>query len=144
MIRRRRRREEDVPSLLTTLFESTKRHVDGSKEDILPEVAIIYLNSNPDAFFSHGDETVTIKAGKLVAFDGHVEHNTVIPSGTVQFAGPFATEQASRNVRAHLAKTHTKGLITPQAPAAHLPGVCANSSVAFSPGENFYNHGDSL
>lgn len=53
------------------------------------EVAFVFLNSNPDAYFQHGDMSVPVVEGSLVYFNGRVAHNTVVNSGVVHLLGPF-------------------------------------------------------
>ena len=53
------------------------------------EVAFVFLNSNPDAYFQHGDMSVPVVKGSLVYFNGRVAHNTVVNSGVVHLLGPF-------------------------------------------------------
>ena len=73
--------------------------LDGSTPDLVDhfpdgdqvhgDVGFVFLNDNPDAYFQHGRNRVSVKAGKLVTFNGNVTHNTVIRRGQVQLLGPF-------------------------------------------------------
>ena len=62
----------------------TGQVVDGDRN-----VAFVMLNSNPDAYFQHGETSVPIVEGSLVSFDGRTPHNTVVNSGYVHILGPF-------------------------------------------------------
>jgi len=62
----------------------TGKVVDGDRD-----VAFVMLNSNPDAYFQHGETSVPIVEGSLVSFDGRTPHNTVVNSGYVHILGPF-------------------------------------------------------
>lgn len=54
------------------------------------EVAFVFLNSNSDAYFQHGDNmSVPVVEGSLVHFNGRVAHNTVVNSGAVYMLGSF-------------------------------------------------------
>jgi len=80
---------------IKTMSESTDKHQDHRiTQEGAPivdgDVGFVFLNSNPDAAFVHGDEEVLPEAGKLVVFNGRIPHNTVVPSGSVvRIAGPF-------------------------------------------------------
>jgi hypothetical protein len=52
-------------------------------------VAFLMLNTNDDAYFSHGETSVPVKEGTMVTFPGNVVHHTVITSGSVKLLGPF-------------------------------------------------------
>jgi hypothetical protein len=67
------------------MAKGTKRKPVGDKEMI----AFLMLNTNDDAYFSHGDTSVPVKEGTIVTFPGNVVHQTVIHSGSVKFLGPF-------------------------------------------------------
>jgi len=81
--------------LVKTMSMTTEPHVDAYTESgdaVVDEfVSFIFLNTNPDAEFVHGDQSVPVEAGKLVTFPGDEAHNTVIRRGLVQIAGPFAS-----------------------------------------------------
>ena len=48
------------------------------------------LNDNSNAYFSHGNISIPIQAGRLVTFNGKIPHQTVINSGRVNLLGPFS------------------------------------------------------
>jgi hypothetical protein len=76
--------------------KTTPEHVDSYLEDderCLADhdsrVNFVFLNTNPDAFFVHGDVSIPVIEGHLIHFDGAQMHNTVINSGSVMLLGPF-------------------------------------------------------
>jgi len=76
------------------MYETTLSHHDhyiGTGQRVTDEndVAFIMMNTNPDAFFQHGETSVPIVEGSLVHFNGRISHNTVINSGRVDLLGPF-------------------------------------------------------
>jgi hypothetical protein len=52
-------------------------------------VAFLMLNTNDDAYFSHGKTSVPVKEGTMVTFPGNVVHHNVVNSGIVKLLGPF-------------------------------------------------------
>jgi len=78
-----------------TMYDTSKPHTDCFTKDQKPvsdeTVSFIFLNSNPDAAFVHGDQRVAVEAGKLVTFRGDEVHNTVIDRGFVRLAGPISS-----------------------------------------------------
>lgn len=85
-----------IPIMTSVLTESSPKHIDchmAEERDfaLLNEdhVGFVFLNTNPNAHFSHGDAVIPVQAGTLVTFPGSVEHHTVIHSGSVHLAGPF-------------------------------------------------------
>jgi hypothetical protein len=62
---------------------------DMDRDLVQDKTGFIFLNTNPDAEFVHGEETIPVIAGALVIFAGNVVHNTVVRSGSVRLAGPF-------------------------------------------------------
>ena len=84
---------------VSELHETSNAHVDyyplktGDKhrkpvgDDNL--VSFLMLNTNKDAYFSHGDVSVPIQEGTMVTFPGNVPHQTIINSGKVNLLGPF-------------------------------------------------------
>lgn len=76
-------------SIETTTHEHQDRHW-GSGDIVQDSVAFVFLNTNPDAQFVHGDgHSVPVKAGTMVQFPGAVSHYTQVNSGNVQLVGPF-------------------------------------------------------
>ena len=81
----------------TTMTASSPQHVDhypagtdGKRRSVDQDrVAFVVLNTNPDAYFVHGDVSVPIVEGSLVHFIGGILHNTIVNSGSVQLLGPF-------------------------------------------------------
>jgi hypothetical protein len=81
----------------TTMTVSSPQHVDhypagtdGKRRRVDQDrVAFVVLNTNPDAYFVHGDVSVPIVEGSLVHFIGGILHNTIVNSGSVQLLGPF-------------------------------------------------------
>jgi hypothetical protein len=67
------------------MVTATKRKPVGNNEMI----AFLMLNTNDDAYFSHGETSVPVKEGTIVTFPGEVVHQTVIHSGSVKLLGPF-------------------------------------------------------
>jgi len=83
--------EFDLEVRTSLIDRSTDEHVDhySDGEKVHEDVGFVFLNSNPNAHFQHGKETIPIKAGNLVTFKGDVTHNTVVKSGQVHLLGPF-------------------------------------------------------
>jgi hypothetical protein len=79
--------ESSVPHVdyYPQMVAGTKRKAVGKNELI----AFLMLNTNDDAYFSHGESSVPVKEGTIVTFPGNVVHQTVIHSGSVKFLGPF-------------------------------------------------------
>ena len=81
----------------TTMTASSPQHVDhypagtdGKMRSVDQDrVAFVVLNTNPDAYFVHGDVSVPIVEGSLVHFIGGIPHNTIVNSGSVKLLGPF-------------------------------------------------------
>jgi hypothetical protein len=81
----------------TTMTASSPQHVDhypagtdGKRCSVDQDrVAFVVLNTNPDAYFVHGDVSVPIVKGSLVHFIGGILHNIIVNSGSVQLLGPF-------------------------------------------------------
>ena len=87
---------------VTKLTGTTETHVDyhyyGDSlgiEKAEDKVAFIFLETNPDATFVHGEAKVPSEAGKLVVFDGAVPHNTQVERGTLALAGPLDLKRLS-------------------------------------------------
>ena len=95
-----------VRSVCSILTQSSHRHADSLRH--LPDAsddphhfqpapvdgdtskaAFVFLESNPDAYFSWGDYSFPVEKGNMVVFDGSVPHQTIIHKGTVQLLGPF-------------------------------------------------------
>mmetsp|Transcript_21764 Transcript_21764/g.51402 ORF Transcript_21764/g.51402 Transcript_21764/m.51402 type:complete len:309 (-) Transcript_21764:327-1253(-) len=80
---------------ITKITGSTQAHLDYYVEParlwepVVDKVAFIMLNDNANAKFIHGTTEVSAKAGKLVVFDGNVQHNTEIARGSLSLAGPI-------------------------------------------------------
>jgi hypothetical protein len=88
------RRAVPVTKIDTTT--SIHHDIDGDGTLVQDKVAFIFLNSNEDAAFSHGDsEHVPVKAGTMVVFDGDVPHSTIVKSGSVRLAGAFRLDSFS-------------------------------------------------
>ena len=80
---------------ITKITGSTQAHLDYYVEParlwepVVDKVAFIMLNDNAHAKFIHGTTEVSAKAGKLIVFDGNVQHNTEIARGSLSLAGPI-------------------------------------------------------
>ena len=72
--------------------KSTKPHIDYEAEGKVVEddVMFITLNSNPEAHFNHGGNSLPAVAGRLVRFAGNAVHGTTLNSGNVRLLGPFS------------------------------------------------------
>jgi len=72
--------------------KSTKPHIDYEAEGKVVEddVMFITLNSNPEAHFNHGGNSLPAVAGRLVRFAGNAVHGTTLNSGDVRLLGPFS------------------------------------------------------
>ena len=81
----------DLEVRTSLIDRSTQEHVDhySNGDKVHEDVGFVFLNTNPDAHFQHGEDVVPIKAGNLVTFKGDVSHNTVVKSGQVHLLGPF-------------------------------------------------------
>ena len=94
---------------MTTLTESSPLHVDCytlTGSDVTNHVAIVVLNTNPEAHFVQGNLTVPIVEESLVHFDGNIPHNIIVNSGSVQFLGPFD----AKNLAGVMAVLHCSGV----------------------------------
>jgi hypothetical protein len=49
----------------------------------------VVLNEDHEAYFNHDGTMVPLVQGSLVTFEGSIEHNTIVKSGSVLLAGPF-------------------------------------------------------
>jgi hypothetical protein len=52
----------------------------------------VFLDDNEEGYFLHGTDKIQAKKGSFVTFEGHVEHQTIIPAGAknpVHLLGPF-------------------------------------------------------
>jgi len=78
---------------LTEFYETSPVHTDSFDKDTIVTsedvIAFMFLNTNDDAHFNHGDSCVPVKKGNLVKFDGSNVHNTVVTSGYVKLLGPM-------------------------------------------------------
>ena len=110
--------EEEGPATKTTTTISapirhiytgkTPSHVDHDKEGNVVEerVVFMFLNDNPDATFTYGDEysdvdalvKVPVVAGTLVTFMGNIHHHTIVSSGQVNLLGPFRITEKKENI----------------------------------------------
>ena len=73
--------------------KSTKPHIDFEAEGKVVEndVMFITLNSNPEAHFNHGGNSLPAMAGRLVRFAGSAVHGTTLNSGDpIRLLGPFS------------------------------------------------------
>jgi len=72
--------------------KSTKPHIDYEQEGkvVKDDVMFITLNSNPEAHFNHGGNSLPAVAGRLVRFAGNAVHGTTLNSGDVRLLGPFS------------------------------------------------------
>jgi len=84
----------------TELHSTSPVHVDYYKEeDMIQPVSkndvlcFLFLETNDDAHFNHGETCVPVVAGNIVSFDGSTPHNTVIRSGSVSLLGPLNAEE---------------------------------------------------
>ena len=97
--RRGLRLDEDgnPPFQIKTMTETTDLHVDTHSEDscfksVYPQETstLVFLNTNKDAYFLHGEERVPVEAGRLVNFRADEPHQTVVnEGGHVQILVPF-------------------------------------------------------
>lgn len=94
---------DDVIARHTYLETSSWRHrdhfVEGDTQGqlVTSRNAFVFLNSNSDAFFLHGEsDKVPVVEGTLVVFDGSVPHHTEVSSGVVHLLGPLNTESLVR------------------------------------------------
>jgi hypothetical protein len=82
----------------TSTGESTSLHTDVHGDSCYAqgdnisqkESTFVFMNTNPNAVFVHGGQTVPVTAGKLVNFQADEPHQTVIEDGYVQMLVPFA------------------------------------------------------
>jgi len=73
--------------------KSTKPHIDYEAEGKVVEddVMFITLNSNPEAHFNHGGNSLPAVAGRLVRFAGNAVHGTTHNGGDpIRLLGPFS------------------------------------------------------
>ena len=77
----------------TAVHRDHRWNDDGTPGEVVNDkAAFIFLNTNKDAFFVHGDDTIAAEAGKLLVFDGRIPHNSLIRKGDMRIAGPFQLE----------------------------------------------------
>ena len=73
--------------------ETTRSHQDRFCDDanrlVEDDVVFLFLNTNTDATFVHGNDSTAVEAGSMVRFRGDVPHHTVVNKGFVQLVGPF-------------------------------------------------------
>jgi len=77
--------------------ESTLQpHVDRyhhNNEVAVDDVMFVALDSNPDAYFTHGDSSISAVAGRLFRFNGSIKHGTTFNGGNpIRLLGPFSTK----------------------------------------------------
>ena len=91
------RRSVPINHMRSTTARHQDVHVndDGSiGEKVEGKVAFIFLDSNENATFVHGDDThIPSEAGTLVVFDGHVPHNTIVTGGALSIVGAIDLEK---------------------------------------------------
>ena len=73
--------------------DTTRSHQDRFRDDthglVEDDVVFIFLNTNTDATFVHGNDSTAVAAGTMVRFRGDVPHHTVVNKGFVRLVGPF-------------------------------------------------------
>jgi len=76
---------KDTKVRTSLIDHSTKEHVDHyqNHQEVHEDVGFVFLNTNVDAHFQDGDDSVPVKAGNMVTFKGDVPHSTSINSGQV-------------------------------------------------------------
>ncbi|KAL3776135.1 hypothetical protein ACHAW5_003253 [Stephanodiscus triporus] len=81
---------------LRLMTESSALHVDryhSGRQGSPDCVGFVFLNTNPDAHFVHGESSVPVVEGRMVLFDGGIPHNTIVNSGSVKLLGPFDAKE---------------------------------------------------
>ena len=84
---------DDIAIQTRFVYKSTKPHIDYEAEGKVVEddVVFITLNSNPEAHFNHGGNSLPAVAGRLVRFAGNAVHGTTLNGGDpVRLLGPFS------------------------------------------------------
>jgi cysteine-rich repeat protein len=73
---------------LSSIFRSTKIHKDSLVDrDAKPldhdgfRAGFVFLDDNDEGYFLHGSDKIEAKKGSFITFEGHVEHQTIIPAG---------------------------------------------------------------
>ena len=77
---------------LRLMTESSALHIDeyqNGRQGSPGRVGFVFLNTNPDAHFNHGQSSVPVVEGRMVLFDGGIPHNTIVNAGSVKLLGPF-------------------------------------------------------
>lgn len=99
---------DQIRSVCSLLTQSSRRHTDRVKHiaamsddpshfkadqmvdrQQVSKAAFVFLESNPDAYFSYGDAEYPVVQGHMLVFDGRVPHQTIIHDGTVKLLGPL-------------------------------------------------------
>ena len=80
---------DEVKVRTSLIHRTTDRHLDRVNNVGHEFVSFIFLNSNDDAYFHHGDTKVPVVAGNMVTFPGDAYHHTEVPRGEVHLLGPF-------------------------------------------------------
>ena len=85
---------QEAPFQIKTMHSTTDVHTDinNGRAPVGKQQAstIIFLNTNENAIFVHGDEAIPVEAGTLINFQADEPHHTVIEDGYVQVMVPFA------------------------------------------------------
>jgi hypothetical protein len=80
-------------SVSTALHRDGYREGDHNGKSAVGNTAFVFLNTNKDAWFVHGDARVPVEEGKLVIFPSNEPHHTVIQGNQgVQLLGPVDTD----------------------------------------------------
>jgi hypothetical protein len=81
--------EEEMEVRTSFINRTTDAHLDRVKGTGHEYVSFVFLNTNDDAYFVHGDTEVPAVAGSMVTFAGDVYHHTRVNSGHIHLLGPF-------------------------------------------------------
>jgi hypothetical protein len=93
-------KEVEKPEVyISSILRSTEIHKDSLVDrDAKPldhdgfRAGFVFLDDNDEGYFLHGTDKIQAKKGSFVTFEGHVEHQTIIPAGAknpVHLLGPF-------------------------------------------------------
>jgi hypothetical protein len=80
---------EEMEVRTSLIHRTTDAHLDRVNGTGHEYVSFVFLNTNEDAYFVHGDTEVPAMAGSMVTFAGNFYHHTRVNSGHIHLLGPF-------------------------------------------------------
>lgn len=100
--------------------QSTQPHVDRYHHNgkvVDDDVMFVALDSNPEAYFTHGDSSIPTVAGRLIRFNGSIKHGTTFDGGNpIRLLGPFSTKNFASVGGTNKTLAPTPGITRPPEP----------------------------